>query len=260
MTGPSAESTWTAAELLADLDGPPAPRWPPCSGISTTPRSRHRPASDRLRAALAATLPDGARLVFSMGCHSGLAVSDAASVAVTSADDLAAAMTARGAAYVAATGYGYGDQVSIGLHERLMTLFAAELDGSVSLGDALRNAKQAYFASQASTAHTTRRRCRARSSTASRCSPSAVSALCGRRLPIRPPPRFRTRAGLSSLAYDESFVFTSQTGATGLVRGRAGDGRSFPQVTAGRPVQPRSATDVTAAAGDGSLLPRTAPS
>ena len=64
------------------------------------------------------------------------------------ADDLAAAVTARGAVYLASTGFGYGDQVSVGLQERLMTLFAAELDGAVSLGDALRNAKQRYFASQ----------------------------------------------------------------------------------------------------------------
>ncbi len=54
----------------------------------------------------------------------------------------------RGAVYVATTGYGYGDQVSVGLQERLMTLFAGQLDGAVSLGDALRNAKQEYFASQ----------------------------------------------------------------------------------------------------------------
>ena len=49
---------------------------------------------------------------------------------------------------MAATGYGYGDQFSVGLQERLMTLFAGQLDGAVSVGDALRNAKQAYFAGQ----------------------------------------------------------------------------------------------------------------
>ena len=59
-----------------------------------------------------------------MGCHSGLAVSDATVGGGAAADDLAAALTARGAAYVATTGYGYGDQVSVGLQERLMTLFA----------------------------------------------------------------------------------------------------------------------------------------
>ena len=99
-------------------------------------------------AALAAAIPDGARLILSMGCHSGLAVSDATVGGGPAADDLAAALTARGAAYVASTGYGYGDQVSVGLQERLMTLFAGQLDGAVSLGDALRNAKQQYFGSQ----------------------------------------------------------------------------------------------------------------
>ena len=84
--------------------------------------------------------------MFSMGCHSGLAVSDATvGAGAAAADDLPAAITARGAVYVASTGFGYGDQVSVGLQERLMTLFAAQLDGAVSLGDALRNAKQQYF-------------------------------------------------------------------------------------------------------------------
>ena len=83
-----------------------------------------------------------------MGCHSGLAVSDATVGGGARAADLPAAITAGGAVYLAATGYGYGDQFSVGLQERLMTLFAGELDGAVSVGDALRNAKQSYFAGQ----------------------------------------------------------------------------------------------------------------
>jgi hypothetical protein len=60
-----------------------------------------------LAAALAATLPDGARLVFSMGCHTGLAISDATVGGGAASADLPATLTARGAAYVATTGYGY---------------------------------------------------------------------------------------------------------------------------------------------------------
>ncbi len=148
VTGPTNESTWTGSELLADLTRPPAPSIDAIFGHFDH-TALETPAGDGVRAdELATALPDGARLVFSMGCHSGLAVSDAVVGGGALADDLAAALTARGAVYLAATGYGYGDQISVGLQERLMTLFAAELDGSVSLGDALRNAKQRYFASQ----------------------------------------------------------------------------------------------------------------
>ena len=46
---------------------------------------------------------------------------------------------------VATTGFGYGDANTVGLHERLMTLFAAQLDGAVTLGDGLAYAKQQYY-------------------------------------------------------------------------------------------------------------------
>ena len=77
ITAPVNESTWTGAQLLADLTGPPAPLIEAIFGhfdhtALETPQGDSVPASE-----LAATLPDGARLVFSMGCHSGLAVSDA---------------------------------------------------------------------------------------------------------------------------------------------------------------------------------------
>ena len=120
-----------------------------CSGTSTTPRSRPRTATPCSPTDLA----DGACPTVRGSCSRWDATpawpSPTQSVGGgAAADDLPAAITARGAVYVAATGYGYGDQVSVGLQERLMTLFAGELDGAVSLGDALRNAKQAYFAGQ----------------------------------------------------------------------------------------------------------------
>ncbi|MEO7369765.1 MAG: hypothetical protein ABIZ69_02815, partial [Ilumatobacteraceae bacterium] len=114
VTGPVNDSTWTGTELLADLTGPPAPS---IAGIfgHFDHTALQTPQGDAITAAtLAATLPTGARLVFSMGCHSGLAVSDATVGGGPSAADVPAAVTARGAAYVATTGYGYGDQVSVG--------------------------------------------------------------------------------------------------------------------------------------------------
>ena len=205
---------------------------------------------------LANAIPSGARLVFSMGCHSGLAVSDAVVGASAASDDLPAAITARGAVYVASTGYGYGDQVSIGLQERLMTLFAGELDGAVSLGDALRNAKQEYFASQGLYGAYDEK------ALASTILYGLPTFAIGTERPARPVPPSRLVTpvagsnGLFSDTYDESFDFVERSGDIGhWFEADAGQGPQLPQITAGRPTQPRSELDVTADAGDGTLLP-----
>ena len=148
VTGPTDESTWSGAELTGDLGGASAPGVAAVFAHADHTGFESADGGGLLASDFADAIPDGARLVFSMGCHSGLAVSDAVVGVSAAADDLPAAITARGAVYVASTGFGYGDQVSVGLQERLMTLFATELDGAVSLGDALRNAKQEYFAGQ----------------------------------------------------------------------------------------------------------------
>ena len=44
---------------------------------------------------------------------------------------------ASGTAFIATTGYGYGDDFTVGLHERLLSLVGHQLDGTVSLGTAL---------------------------------------------------------------------------------------------------------------------------
>ena len=256
VTAPTNESTWTGAELLADLAGPPAPTIDAIFGHFDH-TALETPGGDGVLAdELATALPDGARLVFSMGCHSGLAVSDAIVGGGAVADDIAAALTARGAVYLAATGYGYGDQISVGLQERLMTLFAGELDGSVSLGDALRNAKQRYFASQGLYGAYDEK---ALSSTILYGLPMFA---VGSERPVRPTPPNATTTpipgtlGLSSVAYSEDFTFTSRSADAGRwFEADAGLGVQLPQITAGRPVQPRAETDVTAAGPDGSLLP-----
>ena len=256
VSGPVNDSTWNRAELLGDLTGPPAPS---VSAVFAhfDHTTLETPDGDAVTAAqLAATLPDGARLVFSMGCHSGLAVSDATVGGGASADDVVAALTARGAVYLSTTGYGYGDQVSVGLHERLMVLFAGELDGSVSVGDAVRNAKQTYFASQGLYGAYDEK---ALSSTILYGLPMFA---VGTERPIRPTPPNATptpvagTSGLSSVSYDETFTFAGRTGDIGRwYEADDGSGPQLPQITAGRPVQPRAEIDVTAAAPDNSLLP-----
>jgi CSLREA domain-containing protein len=85
------------------------------------------------------------RLLFSMGCHSGLSVDD---VTVGTQLDWPQAITgaAQGGVYEGNTGYGYGDDQTVALSERLMGLYAQALDGTVSVGRALMLAKQQYLA------------------------------------------------------------------------------------------------------------------
>jgi hypothetical protein len=92
------------------------------------------------------------RTIFSMGCHSGLNVSD---ILITVPDpgqakrllDWPQVYAQQGALYAGNTGYGYGDTAAVALSEQLMALFAERLDGSMAVGQALTYAKQEYFGS-----------------------------------------------------------------------------------------------------------------
>ena len=84
-------------------------------------------------------------IVFSMGCHMGLSVSDI-SVAGTLHDDWAQVLSAEGAIVAGNTGYGYGDDTVVGATEELMRQFARRLDGSMTVGEAMAFAKQQYTA------------------------------------------------------------------------------------------------------------------
>ena len=85
---------------------------------------------------------------FSVGCHSGLNVCD-----VCTSDfgklygaqfDFAQAFAIKRAAWIANTGYGYGDDTAATLSEELMSRFAANVGSAPSIGDAFRQAKQDY--------------------------------------------------------------------------------------------------------------------
>ena len=113
------------------------------------------------------------RLVFSMGCHSGLSVPDGyLTGSATTTDEMvdpaplpgetpaqtraraarldwAEAFANDGAVYIGNTGYGYGDTSAVAFSEHLMVRLASLLDGSVTAGQALSYAKQAYFGSLA---------------------------------------------------------------------------------------------------------------
>ncbi|MFN8443854.1 MAG: CARDB domain-containing protein [Caldilineaceae bacterium] len=83
-------------------------------------------------------------LIYTLGCHSGLNVPSSNAVNPL---DLPEAFASKRASYVGNSGYGWGLRGAIGLSEKLMRLYTAELlkGSSSSMGKALVNAKTQYF-------------------------------------------------------------------------------------------------------------------
>ena len=84
-------------------------------------------------------------VLFTIGCHTGLNVADTF-VATTSEavrkSDWAQGVASRGGVLAANTGFGYGDSETVAYSERLMADFAANLNGQMTVGQALMFAKQ----------------------------------------------------------------------------------------------------------------------
>lgn len=143
---------WDRADLVAALGGldPPAvasinahfdqTRALPSLGNSTGDESDLFTTAD-IGGAAAAGL-DGA-LVFSMGCHAGLSVSD---MTVGAVPDWAQTFADVASGWVGNTGYGYGDTELVALSEDLMARFAGHLAAGEPAGRALAAAKQDYAA------------------------------------------------------------------------------------------------------------------
>src|SRR5207302_1825381 len=91
-----------------------------------------------------------AKLIFTIGCHSGYTIADWLYAAGDPfALDWAESYAKAGAiAYVGQAGYGLGDTDVVGYSEQLQVLFASLL-GRMSMGEALTYAKQQYFGSLA---------------------------------------------------------------------------------------------------------------
>jgi hypothetical protein len=86
------------------------------------------------------------RLIFTMGCHSALPVSDFVVGNPLNADWAQAYAQAGAVVYMGNTGYGLGDTAAVLYSEKLNVLFADRLDGSMTIGQALAFAKQEYAA------------------------------------------------------------------------------------------------------------------
>jgi hypothetical protein len=83
---------------------------------------------------------------FTVGCHSGSNLADISVVGGAPSDDWAQAFSHLGALFRAQNAYGLGDTEAVALTERLLALFARNLNGSLTIGQAHAFAKQQYFA------------------------------------------------------------------------------------------------------------------
>ncbi len=210
-----------------------------------------------------ASTPPNARVVFTMGCHSGLNVTDG----VAGSTDFAQSVLGTGAIYVAMTSYGYGAQGTVGLNEALMTSFASGLDGGytlidpnapdtepnrryVTVGEAFVAAKQQYFSSQGLYGPYDEKSLEAATfyglpmlrvgqSGTERTAPA----------PLDPAPV--GAANYSAIDRSEPFAPAAVNVANSTYYEVPG---FAPQVTANRPVQPRYEVDVTAQDVGGELL------
>ena len=105
-------------------------------------------STDEVRNADASNEISQERLLFSLGCHSGLHIptNEISNVVPGGVDSWASTFADEGAIWVGNTGYGYANDQYIAYSAKLMGLLAQSLDGSVSIGDALSQAKQLYAA------------------------------------------------------------------------------------------------------------------
>ena len=90
------------------------------------------------------------RLILSIGCHAGFPVSDAVlGSGAGLAADWAQTFALRGSfGSVLNTGYGLGDTADVAYSELLHALISRGLDGSMTIGEAIRFAKQEYIATR----------------------------------------------------------------------------------------------------------------
>ncbi len=88
-------------------------------------------------------------IFFTMGCHAGFQTTDAI-VGTSAADklDWAEYFAGTGTGFVGNTGFGLGNTDSVAFSEELMADLAGHLDGSISIGEALAQAKRDYYLSR----------------------------------------------------------------------------------------------------------------
>ncbi len=261
---PNPTTPWTQADLLASLF-PAGGATPLVDSINahydhtallpsagnTGTNSQLETAADIASRSSAGQL--AGRVLFTMGCHAGLAVPDAYitgtdAASATLRGDWSQTLSAAGVSvYVANTGYGIGDTSSVAYSERLMALFSKLLDGSLTAGQALTYAKQAYYGSLGAVGvYDTKILQQAAfyglpfwriSTTATPPAPTAP-ALPGT-LATDP------ATGLQALPVTENLTFTPMSDGRGTYWQATGpNGLEDPQVTHYQPIEPRTTLSV----------------
>jgi hypothetical protein len=146
-------NSWSKANLLAAMF--PSSNPPQLDSINAHyDHSRALPADENAaqRESILYTTADLAgrstsgRVIFTMGCHSALPVSDFVFGSPLNADWAQAYAQSGAVVYMGNTGYGLGDTAAVLYSEKLNVLFADRLDGSMTVGQALAFAKQEYAA------------------------------------------------------------------------------------------------------------------
>ena len=99
--------------------------------------SAHVPGADKI----------AGRIVFNMGCHGGLNIPDLLSGdAARKKDWVDSYLQSKNAVYIANTGFGYGDTVTVALTERLLKLFGEKLNSAnTSIGEQWVDTLQTYY-------------------------------------------------------------------------------------------------------------------
>jgi hypothetical protein len=179
-----------------------------------------------------------ARLGLSMGCHSGLAVSDMVVSSALRPDWPQTWGAGGGADWMGNTGFGLGDTAAVAYSERLNALVTQRLDGSMTVGQALMFAKQEYAAIPYLTGYDLKV-----------IDEATLYGLPMYRLgtvttPIAPvpPPTFTDPAtGLVATSFSVSPAFTLVTSTVGKYYTSGGDASFVNR----RPIEPTTKLDVT---------------
>lgn len=206
------------------------------------------------------------RLVFSMGCHSGLSVADA--VVTGNTYDWAQAYAHNGVgAYLGNTGYGYGDSLVVAYSEQLDAIFARNVVAGATVGKALAATKQEYFGTlgvfgvydEKAMAELTLYGLPMWSTTSpgGGIAPASTTSVATAAAPLvaatAPPTTLVTDAATGLTA--EAFVYDGIASTRNdTAQGSYWSGPDGVQVSHLRPLQPKALVPVTGASGHGALI------
>ncbi len=162
LVAPPADPTWSRSDLV---NGNATAQIPPLSSAASgflSLNAHYDQFQSESAQAFQGTTPDNPitpadlpsnltnAVLFTMGCHAGLNLADVLVANPTAAQaaalgDWAQSVSQRGGLFSANTGFGEGDSETVAYSERLIAYFAQNLNGQMTLGQALMFAKQHYL-------------------------------------------------------------------------------------------------------------------